>query len=385
MNIADHVLDNKPSKQTKGSPIDLLEKMTASKVKIIENARKDISFSEAILKLDGIGVIFPNTINLIQGKSGVHKSRLVELILSSFLTIEQGIDYLGFSIDPTESYYGIYFDTERNLNAQFPYAVQQIKLLTGYNIENDVPNLDPISMVNISRENRFLSLKVYLEHTRKKLVNGEHLVVILDVVTDCIGNFNDPKQSMELIDLMNDLINEYNLTFLCVIHENPLGNDKARGHLGTELVNKSSTVMQIGFASKESDLIKIVFKKCRNTKQIDPFHLVFSEEQNRLVSATSSQIKEADDSKRGKAKLKDLVLILPDVLKEPLSRSALIETLTKEFKCSPRTIEDRLKLISKQKTEITNKEGARLFLDKFKRERMVYFALKKDNSITATT
>ena len=58
--------------------------------------------------------------------------------------------------------------------------------------------------------------------------------MVVDVTTDCIRDFNRSDDSLELIDLMNEAINTYDVTFLYLIHENP-GASKARGHLGTEL------------------------------------------------------------------------------------------------------------------------------------------------------
>ena len=56
------------------------------------------------------------------------------------------------------------------------------------------------------------------------------------------------------LDLPNSTINTYDITFLCIIHENPY-QEKARGHLGTELINKSSTALSINIEKDSKEWI----------------------------------------------------------------------------------------------------------------------------------
>jgi predicted ATPase len=50
---------------------------------IAENKGKPISFSQPIVWQKENPVFFPKTINVIQGKAGVHKSRLAETICAA--------------------------------------------------------------------------------------------------------------------------------------------------------------------------------------------------------------------------------------------------------------------------------------------------------------
>lgn len=171
-----------------------------------------------------------------------------------------------------------YVDSERNISEQYPYSLQQIILNAGYKIDDEVNNFDFITLIDIDRAQRFKAFSDYLEMIRQN--HHGHIFVVLDVLTDLVDNFNDPRSSMQLIDLLNKSINTYNITF-CIIHENP-NQDKARGHLGTELFNKSSTTLSINYEkdSKGNDLdvIKIQFRKCRASKKFDPLYVKFSEE-----------------------------------------------------------------------------------------------------------
>ena len=215
--------------------LQLQKTLIANRYAILSRSCQNITFSKPILRLNGLGVVYPNTINVIQGKKGVHKSRLTELIAACFLDKAKG-DFLGFTREMEQPIVVLYVDTERNQVDQFPFALQRIKLKAGYNKEDMPSNLDCISLINIPRSNRFEVLSDYIEGIRRMHKN-HHFLIILDVSTDCVENFNDVSECMKLIDLMNELINQQNVTFLAVIHENP-GTEKARGHIGTEIINK---------------------------------------------------------------------------------------------------------------------------------------------------
>lgn len=310
---------------------------------ILDNSKQDINFAEAILYLNEQPLIFPHTINTIQGKSGTHKSRLVEIIAAVFLSQAEQLSRIGLEKQGDKKFFILYLDTERNMSEQFPAAIQKIRELAGYEKKEDLTFLEPFSFIDINREDRFEALGKALQLI--EVPEDFHLIVILDVVTDCVENFNDLKKSSELIDLMNQMINKHAVTFINVIHENPSSGDKARGHLGTELGNKSSTVLKIGFASSTDDLIEVEFKKCRSTKRFEKLALVYSEEEKTLVLANETQIRKGISHRQSAAPLNMVIEALGQELKEPKSLNDLVVQLETQFNCSARTIKERLKTI----------------------------------------
>ena len=295
-----------------------------SQKKIKENKSKPISFSQPIVWQKANPVFFPKTINVIQGKAGVHKSRLAETICASLLKKPDcHKDLLGFKTNLLTRYAICYVDTERNLSEQLPYSLQQIQLKAGYEINEEPYGFDYISLLEFVREERFDMLNLYLEHARKKF--PIHIFIILDVITDCVFNFNDTKDSMKLIDMMNQTINRYDVTFLCLIHENPGSADKARGHLGTEILNKASTVIQIGFEkdaqNHNTDLLKVAYLKCRSSKKHEPFYVQYSDTEKGLILADFNTINEVMDSKNQKAVLDETIELIGSFLNEPMTKS----------------------------------------------------------------
>ena len=77
---------------------DNLKTVLATREKLKETKANEIRFSESVLKQGENAVIFPHTINVIQGQAGVHKSRLAENICAAFLKLPNcNNELLGFN------------------------------------------------------------------------------------------------------------------------------------------------------------------------------------------------------------------------------------------------------------------------------------------------
>ncbi len=344
--------------------------------KLRERKARPVIFSPPIISHKGNAVIYPNTINVIQGQAGSHKSRVSELICSTLLGNE--IELAGFQKVNEGIISVCVVDTERNTSEQLPCALQSIQTKAGYRIEEDPNGFDYISLLPFKRSERFRALREYLDYIRTKY--DTHIFIVLDVLTDCCEDFNRTEYSLELIDHLNNMINEYNVTFLCVIHENP-GHAKARGHLGTELTNKASTVMQVGYeqdaTGKDTDLIRLKFLKCRNTRRHDPIYLKYCDTFKGLVLADESEVNKAKELRKTKAAPADVAERIEFYLQEKaMVGSELIELLMKDFDAAERTIEERIKEIIATDTGFF-KDGIPCSLVKFKDKRNVMFALEQ--------
>ena len=351
---------------------------TREKLKLIKSS--DIKFSEPVLRQGENAVIFPHTINVIQGQAGVHKSRLAENICSAFLKLnENQNELLGFNrLNSNTTHTVVYVDTERNLSEQLPYALQSIQMKAGYNRADHPSNFEYISLLQINRKDRFATLNECLNHFKKSTNNP--LFIVLDVSTDCIEDFNKTDKSMELIDLMNMAINEHNVIFLCLIHENPK-SDKARGHFGTELINKASTVMQVGFEKdanqNDTDIIRVKYLKCRSTARHTPFYIKYSIEAKGLVLADANEVSGVINTRKHKARNEDMTEFIEMYLGDgaTLTRVELLDKLCKDFKASQRTIESRITEIMSSTIEIFNEQGQGCKLSKETKEKTVYYKL----------
>ncbi|MGB0918574.1 MAG: hypothetical protein ACPGU4_13355 [Flavobacteriales bacterium] len=358
-----------------------LIRLLAESKELAKRKSGEIQFSPPFLIHGDKAILFPNTINVIQGQAGVHKSRMAEIVCAAVLqTPESDSNLLGFQKNGHQDFTVAYVDTERNTKDQFPAALQRIQRLAGFGKKDNPPNFEFCSLVPFDRAERFQMLTEFIDHIRRK--NSQPILIILDVITDCIGDFNAASDSLSLIDMMNRAIIELNVTFLCIIHENP-GSEKARGHIGTELINKSSTVIQVSYASEptESDpgLIKIAYKKCRSTQKHLPFHTKYCKEERCLVLADNTEVMKATSNRQTKASLYEVRDELATLLSDnELSRENLLSSLTTKFDASERSIEKRLSELITSNVEIvikTESEPQTKYLNKFSKGKPVWYRL----------
>jgi hypothetical protein len=333
--------------------------------RIGELAKRPIIGVLPFIRQYGEAIFFSRSINLIQGQTGAHKSRLGELLSAVLIAQNTPIcETLGFvrSSDLPQGYTLVYVDTERNLNSEFPAAVQRIKEWAGYQWTETVPHFRHISLQGVAREERFEALTEFLEYARKTI--STHIVVVIDVLSDCVKDFNDPKDSLLLSDLLNQAINTFDVTFIGIIHENP-GTMKARGHLGTEISNKSGTVAQIGYIKQANgdatDVLELRYIKRRHGKRGFVCHARYDEATRQLVRATPDAVKEAHSQRRRVAAPDTLQPSLIKALSNgPLDQGKLVALLCAELQAGERIIRDRLKELTGSTVESENNQTMRL-------------------------
>jgi hypothetical protein len=179
---------------------------------------------------------------------------------------------------------------------------------------------------------------------------------------------------------MNMAINEHNVIFLCLIHENPK-SDKARGHFGTELMNKASTVMQVGFEkdskNNDTDIIRVKYLKCRSTARHTPFHIKYCPDAKGLILADANEVSGVINNRKHKASNEDMVEFIEMYLGDGtvLPRVDLLNKLCIDFNAGQRTIETRISEIMDSTIEIYNNQGQLCKLSKENRDKVVYYSL----------
>lgn len=347
----------------------LLQKLINTHRTIIDAASKQVVFSPPWLSLDDAPVLSAGTITMIQGSFGSHKSRLAESLCSIILSKAPTTTDLKFKKYGLGSgYYLAYIDTERGISEAFPAAVQRIRERAGYDAQTDEGHFYPLSIKTIPRSERLQAVQMWVQYVRGIMtdrgVPDWNLLLVLDVVSDCISDFNNVTESLLLFDYLNTLCENYRVCVLGVLHQNP-GTDKMRGHAGTEAANKADTVLQIGYdGPDETELIKLRFLKSRNAQRPQPIYLKFSSEQRALILADADTV-ELHLQERRKTKdtdlLMDLIKTMSDEVSE-LTQKAVVERATNALGWSKNTVISKLdKLLG---MDIYDKSGALCTLEK---------------------
>lgn len=283
-------LSVKRSAPTKPNELTALEVFKKDIVRIRSNTRRQVKDTPPIFTIDGVSVFFRNTINIVQGKKGTHKSRIIQNFIAaaiapkevskeSFLNIECLLD------DPQI----LYIDTERNIVSQLPAANRHIYRTAGLSSKSSIQNYTCASLINIPRSERLILVKEYIREWRSTTDSKSHLLVFADVFTDFISDFNSAPAAFDFIDFMNSMADQHNTTIIGVIHENP-SNEKARGHLGTELENKCSTVLQIKRFDSDNEgrpVFQLGFVKLREDELPQSRYVKFCKERMNLILTDS--------------------------------------------------------------------------------------------------
>jgi len=335
------VPENGTNGKPKPSTADHLKEALKISEQIIERSKNTLIEPEPIIKNGEDGIIFKYSINMVQGKYGSHKSRLLEAIIILALSKDRTeLSGLTNNIQNMGSLAVLHVDTERDHRYQLPIAIQNIKQNLGFELIDNVPDYHFLSMVTIPRNQRYQVLDQYVKQVKEK--TSKHLLIMLDVVTDVVCDFNKVNESLQLIDDFNSMINTEEVSVCVVAHENPM-MEKARGHLGTELGNKSSSVLQIGADDKQKEVIKISFLKTRNTKpQSDLFLEYCGETKNlKLIQPADLLMKQLSENTL------EVMEAIGDVLKvgETLTQSELESKIMEVTTLGKTTVKDHLKKI----------------------------------------
>lgn len=353
---------------------NLLESLKIASAKIIKAAQQDIVYSPAWINLEDAPIFAKGTINVIQGKAGVHKSRLAETFCSLLLSPLGKGDFLGFSRHNLGAgYFVAYIDTERNTTEDFPVAIQRIRQRAGLDKREDNGKLYPTSIKQVDRKQRLDAVKAWIDFVRSEMeqkgVSDWNLFCVLDVVTDCTSSFNREDETLALFDYLGNLCENYKVTFLLVIHENPF-SEKARGHAGTEAMNKANTQLQISYESgsdgEPGDLIKIRFLKTRNAARPQPLYLQYSKEQNGLITADPTAVTQHIESRKKNNDIELLVEHLQSLFDavETITKKDLCKAIVEKMECSESTAQRRLDDITAKRVTIIDKAGRKCHLVK---------------------
>lgn len=93
--------------------------------------------------------------------------------------------------------------------------------------------------------------------------------VVIDGIRDLITDINDPEQATTITTWLMRVSQERGLHICTVLHQNKADNN-ARGHLGTEIINKAETVFSVEKDQGAPDISIVRPEQCRE-KEFDPF------------------------------------------------------------------------------------------------------------------
>ena len=160
----------------------------------------------------------------------------------------------------------LYFDTEQS-KYHVQKAVKRICTQIGVGIPS---NLNTYGLRKSSPSERLKLIEYAIENTPSLGF------VVIDGIRDLITSINDEAEASNIASKLLKWTEEYNIHIVVVLHENP-GSDKARGHIGTELMNKAETVIALQVDKYDESVSSVSAGFCRN-KAFKPFAFTITDE-----------------------------------------------------------------------------------------------------------
>lgn len=223
------------------------------------------------LFVNGNGIFTLSNFSVIIGKAKSRKSTFLSMVLSSFVS---GNMILSTFESKAESKI-LYFDTEQS--KFFINRLVNISMRLG-DIKLHPDNLE------------VYSLRPYLPKERVKFIediineNENITYIIIDGIRDLISDINSAEEATYISSKLMKWSAEKNCHISCILHQNKT-DFNARGHIGTELMNKSETVLSVNKTNEGSTSIV----KCEYVRGASFNDIEFGIDSNGLPYISSSR------------------------------------------------------------------------------------------------
>ena len=197
-----------------------------------------------------IGTI--DNFSLVIGKAKAKKSFFIGMAVSTALSKDDlhGRFKSNLSEDKNEI---LYFDTEQSsfhVQKALSRICQQAKI-------NEPENLHVYGLRKISSKERLEIIEYAINN------NPKVGFVIIDGIRDLINSINDEVEASIMANNLLRWTEENHIHIVTVLHQNK-GNIEARGHIGTELINKAETVLSVTVDRSDDSISVVEPNQCRN-------------------------------------------------------------------------------------------------------------------------
>ncbi len=257
------------------------------------------SLPEAVplLTCDGVPMIYRDDIMVIQGQAKSCKSTITTSLITSATTGDECLKFR--SIKPLTI---VIIDTEQSTENLH----KQGKKTWGQGA--DKARVFAYGFRSVPRD------KV-MSYTLQAIYEHRPDIVIIDNVKDLVSDFNNLSESTDAVRRLLSVAEQNKCAIVGIIHEN-FGEGKARGHIGSMLYEKASTICKTERLQDSTPTFKVSFPMTRN-KPISEFMFRLDDEgfpeltedytplspseENSLVNCFISVFKGISDGLRHKA------------------------------------------------------------------------------------
>jgi len=127
-------------------------------------------------------------------------------------------------------------------------------------------------------------------------------LLVIDGIRDLVNSINDEKEATKTLTQLLSWSEENNIHIMCVLHQNK-GDYNARGHLGTELVNKAETVFSVELINSKGGFSVV---RAEYSRDLPPKSFAFKIDEAGLPCLFDGWTEEPKPSKAKAARQEDL-------------------------------------------------------------------------------
>jgi hypothetical protein len=231
------------------------------------SATEELKPPEIALSLYGSILGTLGNFSLIIGKAKAKKSFLICMVVAVALIDDLLHGIFQSSLPPGQDQV-LYFDTEMS-KYHVQLAVRRICSQIGI---SEPKNLHVFHLRSLPPAERlkFIEAEIYS--------NDNIGFVVIDGIKDLITSINDEDQASMIASKLLKWTEERNIHVVTVLHQNK-GDTNARGHVGTELINKAETVLSVTVLEHDKEVSIVEPQQCRNR---EPESFAFKIDENGL-------------------------------------------------------------------------------------------------------
>jgi len=201
--------------------------------------------------------------SMVIGKAKSRKTFLMALIMAACVGFKHktkmfGDEHLIQGVLPPDKRRVVFVDTE-----QGAYHVglvgNRVKKLSDNSV---LGNFDVYATRKFNTEERLQIIEEVIQDC------ADLGLLVIDGVRDIITSINDEEQATFIANNLLKWTEVHQIHIITVLHQNK-GDFNARGHIGTELINKAETTVSVT-PQKDEEISKVEVEHCRN-KAFEPF------------------------------------------------------------------------------------------------------------------
>jgi hypothetical protein len=194
---------------------------------------------------------------LVIGKAKAKKTFLISLFLACMVVKKLIQDRFKGNL-PSNKSRAIFFDTEQSE----PY-VQKVSHRVCKMVGMIPENFDAYCLRKYTPEERLRMIEYAIYNT------PDLGFVVIDGIRDLVTSINDEEQATKIASCVLKWTSERDIHIMAVLHQNK-GDLNARGHLGTEMVNKAQTVLTVTRDPNNSNNSIVEAEFCKD-REPEPF------------------------------------------------------------------------------------------------------------------